>query len=199
MKTFVTVDEYILSTEHWRESLDLLRSIILSAGLNETLKWGAPVYTSDSKNITGMAAFKNYVAVWFYQGALLRDEKKMLVNAQEGVTKALRQWRFESIDEIARNSDLLKKYILEAIENEKQGKKIKPAKDKPVIIPEELQKEFNSHPELQVRFDRLNLSRRRDFAEYISLAKQQDTKQKRLEKIIPMIMQGVGLNDKYLK
>jgi uncharacterized protein YdeI (YjbR/CyaY-like superfamily) len=113
-----TVDEYILSTEKWRESLELLRSILLAEGLTETIKWGGPVYTSGSKNIAGMAAFKNYVAVWFYQGALLKDEKNMLVNAQEGVTKALRQWRFESVQEIASNSDLLTKYILEAIENE---------------------------------------------------------------------------------
>ena len=199
MKAITTVDEYILSLDKWKESLELLRSIILSIGLTEAIKWGRPVYTSDSQNIAGMSAFKNHVAVWFYQGALLRDEKKKLVNAQEGVTKALRQWRFGSVNEITSNPELLRAYIREAIENEKQGKKIKPSKDKPLIIPDELKQVFGSNPELKKCFDTLTLTKRRDFAEYISGAKQQETKQKRLDKIIPMILQGMGLNDKYMK
>jgi uncharacterized protein YdeI (YjbR/CyaY-like superfamily) len=159
MKTDKSVDEYIQSTDKWKESLVLLRSIFLSVGLNETIKWGAPVYTSDSKNIAGLAAFKNHVAVWFYQGALLMDEKKKLVNAQEGVTKALRQWRFGSVSEIRSNMDLLKVYIREAIENEKLGKKIKPQKDKPLAIPDELRQVFRSNPELKKCFDMLTLSK----------------------------------------
>jgi uncharacterized protein YdeI (YjbR/CyaY-like superfamily) len=199
MKTDLTVDKYIQSTDKWKESLELLRSIILSTGLIETVKWGAPVYTSGSKNIAGMAAFKHHVAVWFYQGALLRDEKKKLVNAQEGVTKALRQWRFGSVNEISSNTKLLSIYLREAIENEKQGKKIKPVKDKPILIPDDLRLVFGLNTELKNCFDMLTLSKRRDFAEYISAAKQQETRQKRLDKIIPLILQGKGLHDKYLK
>jgi uncharacterized protein YdeI (YjbR/CyaY-like superfamily) len=199
MITDKSVDEYIQSADKWKESLVLLRSIFLSVGLNETIKWGAPVFTSDSKNIAGMSAFKNHVAVWFYQGALLMDEKKKLVNAQEGVTKALRQWRFGSVSEIRSNMDLLRVYIREAIENEKQGKKIKPQKDKPLVIPDELRQVFGSNPELKKCFDMQTLSKRRDFAEYISGAKQHETRQKRMDKIIPLILQGMGLNDKYLK
>lgn len=199
MKAFATVDEYILNTGEWMESMNLLRDIFLSAGLDETVKWGGPVYTCNGKNIAGMAAFKSYAGIWFYQGALLKDEKKKLVNAQEGVTKALRQWRFASASEIAEESETIIRYVKEAIENQEQGKQFKPSKDKLLIIPDELQDVFGRDSDLKQRFEALSLSKRRDYAEYINTAKQPETRQKRLERIIPMILQGIGLNDKYLK
>jgi uncharacterized protein YdeI (YjbR/CyaY-like superfamily) len=199
MKSTTTVDEYILKSGNWKEALFLLRDVILSAGLLETVKWGAPVYTFETKNIAGMAAFKSYVGIWFYQGALLQDKSKKLINAQEGVTKALRQWRFDSAEEIRRDINTIKDYLNEAILNQKHGKEIKPAKDKPLILPQELLVFFKSNPELKLRFDSFSLSRKRDFAEYISEPKRLETKLKRLDKIVPMILKGIGLNDKYLK
>jgi uncharacterized protein YdeI (YjbR/CyaY-like superfamily) len=199
MKAFATVNEYISGTGEWMESLNLLRDLFLSAGLDETVKWGGPVYTFEGKNIAGMAAFKSYAGIWFFQGALLKDKQKKLVNAQEGVTKALRQWRFGSADEVDRESKLIIEYIKEAIAHQKQGRQIKPDKNKPLILPEELKQVLDNNAGLKQRFDALSLSKKRDYVEYIGEARQMETKQKRLDKIIPMILEGKGLNDKYLK
>ena len=126
MESFKTVDDYIASSGQWQNALIKLREIMLSTALAETVKWGVPVYTFAGKNIVGLAAFKSYVGIWFHQGAFLKDGKKKLINAQEGKTTALRQWRFNSIEEI--DVDLIKAYVFEAIENQKLGKEITPAK-----------------------------------------------------------------------
>ena len=199
MKNSETVDEYILSCGEWQASLNLLRDIIHSSGLQETVKWGGPVFQSENKNIVGMAAFKSYVAVWFYQGALLKDEEKKLMNAQEGVTKALRQWRFSSIDEIVESAAILKAYLEEAIENQKQGKEIKPNKNKSLVIPDELNRLLSSDPKLKQSFESFTVAKRREFAEYILDAKREETRLNRLDKIVPMILSGIGLYDKYLR
>ncbi|WP_423127816.1 YdeI/OmpD-associated family protein [Gaoshiqia sp. Z1-71] len=197
MKGPVTAEEYILSTGKWQEALIVLREIMLAAGLAETVKWGCPVYTFNSKNICGIAAFKYYAGVWFYQGALLNDKQKKLMNAQAGVTNALRQWRFQSTDEVYENLELIQEYIGEAIENQKQNKTIKPVRNLPLSIPGELEQCFAENPELKTCFDAMSLANKRDFAEYIHQAKRPETKQRRLDKIIPMILGGDGLNDKY--
>lgn len=197
MEYHKTVEAYISNSGDAEEWLHLLREIVLSTGLKETVKWGAPVYTINNKNIVGLGAFKSYVGLWFYQGALLKDKKKKLINAQEEVTKAMRQWRFISIEEIKKETKNILEYIEEAKANQLAGKEIKPAKNKPLIIPDELKERFKKNPELKKSFDALNLTKRRDYAEYISTAKRAETKQSRLEKIIPMIMKGIGLNDKY--
>ncbi|MBC8147713.1 MAG: YdeI/OmpD-associated family protein [Bacteroidetes bacterium] len=198
MKSLRSVEDYIESTGNWKKSLWLLREIILSTELSESLKWGAPIYTFNYKNLVGIAAFKSYAGLWFHQGALLIDKEKKLINAQEGVTKALRQWRFSSFEEIQKESQTIKEYIEEAILNQKQGKSIKPSKDKPLIIPDELNELFKSSPNLIVCFDSFSKSKKREFAEYISEAKLIETKQKRIDKITPLILKGIGLNDKYL-
>lgn len=118
----------------------------------------------------------------------------MLINAQEEKTRGMRQWRLESANEI--DEELIKTYTLEAIQNQKEGKEIKPEK-KPLMIPEELKEVLASDSQLSELFDRMSLSNRRDFTEHIASAKKMETKQKRLEKIIPMIREGIGLNDKY--
>lgn len=188
------VTEYIGKKSAWSEELKKVRSILTQLPLEETIKWGAPYYMNNGKNIVGMAAFKNYFGIWFMQGALLKDEKKVLINAQEGKTTALRQWRFSSMDEI--DADLIKTYVIEAIENEQQGKKIKPQK-KPLVIPELLQKALDANQELKEKYEAFTLGKKRDYADYISEAKREATKQSRLEKIVPMILSGVGLYDKY--
>ncbi len=192
----MTVDQYILKHRKRQFALELLRRLVRQTPLAEHIKWGAPVYSIDGKNVVAFAAFKKYVGLWFYQGALLTDKKRILINAQEGKTQALRQWRFNSIDEI--DPTLVLTYIQEAIENQKQGKEIKPQK-KPLIIPKELLDALNMEAHLKESFEALNLTKKRDFCTYMLEAKRDETKQKRLAKIIPMISEGIGLNDKYKK
>ncbi|MBL4623868.1 MAG: YdeI/OmpD-associated family protein [Flavobacteriales bacterium] len=196
MKRYPTVKEYIMGHPEHLASLEELRAIMLSTELVECVKWGGPCYTIGGKNVVGIGAFKSYVGIWFFQGVFLKDPNGVLVNAQEGVTKALRQWRFNSVEEI--DSKLIVRYVEEAIANEKAGKKVKPLK-KPLIIPIELQKELGASAQLLMCYDSLSLSCKREYAEYISEAKREETKAKRLDKIIPMITEGKGLNDKYKK
>jgi uncharacterized protein YdeI (YjbR/CyaY-like superfamily) len=197
MKSFKTVDEYILNVEVGREILIVLRDLIGSTELTETVKWGIPVYTINDKNVVGIAAFKSYVGLWFYNGSFLNDEAGVLINASEGVTKALRQWRFTSVDEI--DDTLVLKYLHEAIENQKQGKELKPERNIPVIIPDELKEIFNEDRELENCFNRFTTGRQREFADYVSSAKQTETRKARIQKIIPLILENIGLNDKYRK
>ena len=197
MNKFKTVEDYIANHSQWQNALTKLRRILLSTEVEETVKWGSPVYTYNGKNIIGLGAFKSYVGIWFFQGAFLKDEKKNLINAQEGKTKGLRQWRFNSVDEMS--EDLIKAYVLEAIENQKLGKEIKPVKGKPLIIPPELQSALEQNEVLTEQFNKLSLSCKREYADYIGEAKREATKARRIEKIIPMIMEKAGLNDKYKK
>ena len=190
------VTQYIIDKDKWTQELNFLRSVLLELPFEETIKWSAPVYVYKGKNIMGIAAFKNYCGLWFFQGHFLKDDEKVLVNAQEGKTKAMRQWRFYSLSEI--NPDLVKKYAFEAIQNSEEGKELKPKRNtKPLIIPRELQSEFDSNDKLNNSFEQLTLSKKREFANYIIEAKREANKLKRLEKIIPMILDGVGLHDKY--
>ena len=190
------VTEYINDKNTWTQELNLLRSVLLELGFEETVKWGAPVYVHKGKNIVGLSAFKNYCGLWFFQGSFLIDEQKKLVNAQEGKTQAMRQWRFYTVEDI--QPDLVKQYALEAIKNSEEGKELKVKKNtKPLSIPDELQLEFDKKERLKEAFNVFSLSKQREFSDYISEAKREATKQKRLEKIIPMILNGVGLYDKY--
>jgi uncharacterized protein YdeI (YjbR/CyaY-like superfamily) len=149
-----------------------------------------------NKNLIGLAAFKHYVGPWFFQGALLKDKEKVLINAQEGKTKALRQWRFDSFKDI--NEVLVAKYVAETINNQKMGKMIKPAKpNMKFILPIELSNTMNSDELLQIAFSKLAPFKQKEFAEYITEAKRDATKMSRIEKIRPMILDGIGLNDKY--
>ncbi len=190
-----SVDQYIQNQPYWVEALSKLRKILLELDLEETIKWGGPVYMYEKKNTVSIGGYKSFISLWFFQGALLKDEKGLLINAQEGVTKAQRQMRFQHIDEI--NADVVRSYTLEAIDNQKAGKEIKADTKKPLIIPEELEKVLKSHTKLRSKFNALTLSKQREYADYISNAKLAETKLNRLEKITPMILDGVGLSDKY--
>jgi len=178
----------------WEEELLLLKSIIDKTELIETTKWGGPVFVYEKKNVIGLGGFKDYFAIWFFNGVFLKDDKKKLINAQEDKTKSLRQWRFTSKEEV--NEKEVLSYILEAIENEKQGKIIKPAK-KEAITSELLEKEMSQNPALAEAFQKFSPYKQYEFLEYIETAKQEKTKLSRIEKIIPMILENVGLNDKY--
>ncbi|PTX42223.1 uncharacterized protein YdeI (YjbR/CyaY-like superfamily) [Christiangramia gaetbulicola] len=190
-----SVEEYISCHSYWEEELRQLHEMMLTTELEPTIKWGAPVYTIDGKNVVGIGAFKNHYGIWFFNGALLKKNTALLVNAQEGKTKALRQIKFEKGDEI--NTSILLPYIKEAIQNQKEGIEIKPAKQKELIVPPELSSAFKKDPELKSAFKKLSPGKQREYADHISEAKREATRQSRLEKVIPMIKSGVGLNDKY--
>lgn len=195
----MTINSYIEESQKWHDELLLLLSIIETSPLKGTIKWSMPVFTMNNKNLLGMYATKNYVGLWFYQGALLKDKAQKLVNAQAGKTKAMRQWRFTSNKEIRDNKDLIKAYIDEAIANHMAGKVIMEDRGKPVILPPELGSRLQQNSSLMLKFKALSNGKQRDFAEYIANAQKNETKVKRMEKIIPMIENGVGLNDKYKK
>lgn len=180
--------------DYWNDEIEILKSIINTTELVETKKWGGIVYTINNKNTIGIGAFKNYFALWFYNGVFLNDENTVLVNANEGVTKALRQWRFTSKDEI--DEKLVLSYINEAITNEKNGKTIKPTK-KAKIVSDFLATELKLDSNLSNAFEKFTLSKQNEFLEYIETAKQEKTKISRFEKIKPMILNQIGLNDKY--
>ena len=185
----------MLNNNQWSEELELLVSIINKLPLEKTIKWGAEVFTYNGKNVVSYGCFKNYFMLWFFNGVFLEDKYKVLVNAQEGKTKSLRQWRFTSIDEIDENK--ITEYINEAIEIEKKGLKISPDKFVAIPISEILEKEFKNDKTLKSAFEKLTPGKQKEYIVYINEAKQETTKLKRLEKIKIMILQGIGLNDKY--
>ena len=178
----------------WGEELALLRTIVEKTELVETNKWGGEVYTINNKNVLGIGGFKNYFTIWFWNGVFLKDEAKVLVNANEGVTKGLRQWRFTSAADV--NEKLVSHYIHEAIANEKAGLSIKPEK-KEAMQCEFFESELKKDKKLNAAFEQFSLYKQKEFWELMATAKQEKTKITRLEKIKPMIMEGRGLNDKY--
>jgi len=195
MRRAKTAAEYFSQYGPWKRELALLRKAVKPLGLKEEVKWGAPCYTQDGANIIGIGAFKSYFGVWFFQGALLKDAKGVLVNAQEGVTKAMRQWRMTSADEI--DAKLIKQYVEEAAKLAKAGKKVEIAKKGPPVIPTELKSALAADSAASKAFGALTEGRRREYADHITSAKQTATKQKRIEKILPLIKSGAGLNDQY--
>jgi uncharacterized protein YdeI (YjbR/CyaY-like superfamily) len=138
----------------------------------------------------GIGGFKSYFGLWFHQGALLTDKAGVLINAQEGRTKALRQWRMASAQDI--DTDLIREYVAEARALVLAGKSVKPSAPRPLELPPELQAAFAESREAAKEFDRLRPGPKREYAEYIAQVKRADTKQRRIEKILPMIVQGPG-------
>ena len=196
MENAKTVDHYIKSHPHWKEELTKLRDVFNSTELEEDVKWGAPAYVLNGKIVSGIGAFKNHVGVWFHQGVFLKDLRKQLVNAQEGKTKALRQWRFEKGDKI--DTDLVRAYAQEAIENCVAGKELKPVRAmKSVALHPLLKGAFQSDKTFKSAYDNLTPGKQREYAAHVSEAKREATQLSRITKIIPMIKDGQGLHDKY--
>ena len=142
----------------------------------------------------GIAGFKSYFGLWFHQGALLKDQKKVLMNAQEGRTKALRQWRMQTAKDI--RPTIIKSYVREAIKLAKEGRQIAPSRKKPLLVPAELKKALDANRQASENFKNMRLGLQTEYADYITDAKRADTKLRRLEKIMPMIKAGSGLHDK---
>ncbi len=182
-------------TLQWKEELALLKSIIDKAGLDVAIKWGIEVYTFNDKNVVACHGFKHHFALWFYNGVFLEDREKKLISAEGGNTKALRQWRFTSKDEI--DEKLILAYIREAVKNEQQGRTWKPEPSGKLVIPELLVEAFTRNVGLEEAFAQLTPYKQKEYAEHIGSAKREETALIRLEKAIPQILKGKGLYDKY--
>ncbi len=189
------VDAYIEKHSQWGEELSTLRSVFQKTELTEEVKWGAPSYSMNGKLVAGIGAFKNHYGIWFHHGVFLKDPHKKLLNAQEGKTRGMRQWRFEKGDVI--DTDIVHSYIQESIENSLAGKEIKPERKKTVAIPSELQGAMDANKDLATAYAALTPGKQREYAEHIGEAKREATRQSRLEKCVPMILEGKGLYDKY--
>lgn len=188
------VEEIIGKSPDWAQVIMLkLREIILNCGLEEDVKWGAPVYMHHG-NVVGMVALKNYVSLWFYEGATLSDPDQVLIASSEK-TKALRQIRFEKVGDI--NSNQVKQYVNEAALNMEKGIKTPKPKVKVPALPDLLKSAFEKEPHLKAFFDQLAPSHRREYIEYINEAKREETKLRRLDKSLDMMRQGKDLNAKY--
>lgn len=183
------------SSKQWAEELDILASLLSSVPLEKKIKWGADVYTYQNRNVVSYGGFKNFFSLWFYNGVFLKDKYKVLINASEGKTVALRQWRFTSKADI--NESKILEYIYEAIEIEKKGLKVKTTKFSPFPTPLILSVAFKTNKTFQTAFEKLSPGKQKEYMIYLNEPKQEKTKLSRLEKITPMILQGVGLNDKY--
>ena len=188
------VDEYLAEHSRWRAQLEAFREVLLAVGLNEDIKWGIPAYLCGGTNLIGFAGFKQHCALWFHQGVFLKDEAGVLVNAQEGKTQAMRQWKFTAGEDVPR--DLLRGYALEAIENHQAGKRVKPV-SRQLNVPVELETAMSEDPSLRKAFNSLTPGKQKEYAEHIASAKQEKTRLTRLEKARPQILAGVGLHDKY--
>ena len=194
MKT--DVDLYFESLDAWQPELLRLRKLILGFHLEEVLKWGAPAYLLKNRRVTGIHGFKNHFALWFYNGVFLQDPHKLLISATDN-TKALRQIRLSSMEELTRLESVIADYIAEAIEVERAGLKLAAPKESPLEIPEALSRKFISEPLVAQAFENLTPGRRKEYVNYIAEARQASTREARIEKIVPLILQGKGLNDKY--
>lgn len=179
---------------NWPEELKQLRNILLDSGLAETLKWGVPCYTYQDSNIVLMSAFKEYCALSFFKGALLKDANGILDRPGEN-TQAARLIRFTDVREIVEMEPILKAYIHEAIEVEKAGLKVE-FKKNPEPVPEEFQKKLDEDPVLKTAFDALTPGRQRGYLLHFSAPKQSKTRESRIEKYIQKILDGQGLNDR---
>jgi len=188
------VDFYFNKATKWQEELEQLRSIVLECGLTEELKWGVPSYTYEKSNIVLIHVFKEYCALLFFKGALLHNEKGLLIQQTENV-QAARQIRFTNVSEIVENRAVLKAYIFEAIEVEKAGLKVVLKKTSDFNIPEEFQTKLDEVPGLKAAFEALTPGRQRAYIFHFSQPKQAKTRESRVEKYIPKIFEGKGLDD----
>lgn len=188
------VEEYIQKAKNWQAEMTLLRSICLECHLTEVIKWGKPCYTYNDKNIVIIQNFKNHCDLGFFNGASLSDLKQLLVKAGEH-TQSGRQLRFDNVEDIKKKKSLIKAYIKEAIENEKKGIKIN-VEDIPAIEPvNELYAIFKKNKSFEKAFNKLTPGRQRAYHMFFAAAKQSETRISRIEKFMPRILDGKGMND----
>ncbi|MFE1243089.1 YdeI family protein [Fictibacillus sp. NPDC058756] len=188
------VDGFLRKTKQWKEEFEQLRPIILDCGLTEDIKWMHPCYMYEEKNIVLMHGFKDYCALLFHKGALLKDPHGILIQQTENV-QAARQIRFTDVQEIVEMESIIKDYIFEAIEVEKAGLNVELKKHTEYIIPDELQNKFDDSPALKTAFEALTPGRQTAYILYFSKPKQSRTRMSRVEKYLKQILDGKGLND----
>ncbi|MEO5572020.1 MAG: DUF1801 domain-containing protein [Bacteroidia bacterium] len=188
------VDFYFNNAKKWQEEIVKLRTIVQACGLTEELKWGVPCYTYRESNIVLIHVFKEYCALLFFKGALLKDINSILIRQTKNV-QAARQTRFTNVKEIVKLKSVLKAYIYEAIEVEKSGLKVVFKKVAEFNIPEEFQAKLVKSSSLKKSFYALTPGRQRGYLLYFSSAKQSKTRESRIEKYIPQIFVGKGLDD----
>jgi uncharacterized protein YdeI (YjbR/CyaY-like superfamily) len=192
--TNTKVDTFLSKAKKWGKEFEQLRSIVLDCGLTEEYKWMHPCYTFGGKNIVLIHGFKEYCALLFFKGVLLKDTKGILIQQTKNV-QAGRQIRFTNVQQIVKMKSILKSYIHEAVEVEKAGLKVKMKKTSDFKIPEEFQHKLNKIPALKTAFKALTPGRQRAYIFYFSQAKQSKTREARVEKYMPQILNGKGLDD----
>jgi len=188
------VNGYIRKNKKWQEELNALRAIILGCDLTEEVKWRVPCYTLDGGNVVLLNALKDNCTLGFFKGALLKDPKGVL-DKPGANTRAARLIRFTHVEEIVAMESILSAYIHEAIAVEKAGLKVDLEKDAAIAIPEEVQAKFDELPALKKAFDALTPGRQRAYLLHFSAAKQSKTRTARVEKHMPRILEGKGLDD----
>src|SRR5690554_4490559 len=185
------IDPFFSKDKKWKNEFEILRRIVLDCELTEEFKWMHPCYTFQNKNIVLIHGFKEYCALLFHKGALLKDPHEILVQQTKNV-QAARQIRFTNVQEIDEMQLILKRYIDEAIEVEKSGMEVNYKKNTEYIIPEELENKFIEVPDLKTAFEALTPGRQRAYIFHISQAKQSKTRESRVEKYLPHILSGKG-------
>ncbi|MEP6793613.1 MAG: YdeI/OmpD-associated family protein [Saprospiraceae bacterium] len=188
------VDFYFNKAKKWGEEYELLRMLMLDYGLKETLKWGVPCYMFEKSNIVLIHGFKDYCALLFFKGVLLKDTKGILIQQTKNV-QAARQIRFTGVREIVKLEPTIKSYIKEAIAIEKAGLKVSLKKTAEYSVPEEFQIKLKEMPALKTAFKALTPGRQRGYMLYFSSPKLSKTRESRIEKSIPLILKGKGIND----
>lgn len=188
-----SVDGLLRRESRWRDEFEALRTIVLDCGLDEDVKWYQPCYTLQGKNVVLIHGFKEYCALMFFKGAILKDTRHIL--ATPGQHQAARQMRFTNVQEIVKMKPVLKAYIHEAIELENAGMKVKLKKTTDFRIPEEFQKKLDEIPALKTAFHALTPGRQRNYIFHFSQPKLSKTREGRVEKCMPRILNGKGLND----
>ena len=194
MKTNPKVDFFFIKAKRWREEYEQLRKIVLDPQLTEELKWGVPCYTFEKHNVVLIHGFKEYCALLFFKGALLKDPNGILIRQTANV-QASRQIRFTHLREIVKLKSILKAYVKEAIEVEKAGLKVNYKKTSEFTIPEEFKNKLEETPGLKTAFHALTPGRQRAYLLYFSTPKQSKTRVSRIEKCMRQILIGKGLND----
>jgi uncharacterized protein YdeI (YjbR/CyaY-like superfamily) len=188
------VDFYFNKAKQWQEELEKLRILMNDCGLTEDLKWGVPCYNFEKNNIVLIHTFKDYCAILFFKGALLKDTAGILIQQTKNV-QATRQMRFTNIRDILELEPLIKTYIKEAIEIEKAGLKVDFKKTEEYPVPEEFKQKLEEIPVLKTAFEALTPGRQRAYLLHFSAPKQSTTRQSRIEKCMEQILNGKGLND----
>jgi len=191
------IDHYFSEDHHFKVAIGVLRDLALKTKMQETYKWRLPTYTLADRNVMAIGKFKKHFGIWFFNGVFLSDPYNVLENAQEGKTQSMRHWKFYNLEEI--DKDKVLDYMHEALENQKKGLKLIPNKIEPieVLVPELLQRALSGNKVAKKAFQELSPYNQKEYSKYITSAKQEKTKLSRLEKILPMISSGAGLNDRY--